>query len=524
MQRLRLYIVLWLGMTSAGCLGARLAKIENLDLPLPGPHAGAGWRAEVVALIEHYERAPVLAAEDERLDPLYGGLSTLSYFGADAKPRVADQRIPEGPRARGQSLEAACAGVENPAAEQVLATSGRPAFTPLWIPLARAGQLPTETWRCDEGGAVAAADSFCVFGRLALQPTAGRPLILVVHGMFDSGAQEYLQRTAAGLYERGYSVLLPDMRDHGDTLRATPEIATTLGTLEGPDLLALVAAVRRACGDRVGRAGVVGVSAGGLDAIRAFTLDRAGSLDAGVIALSPLLDIPAVIEDLTDTGSCAITRSIELGWLDDLTIAAATGAAFFGGAAMVRAWHAEPLDEATLWTGGIGFGLGLLGAVAVDAWFDGGSEPCVSEHAIANLIEDALSVRWRTLQRRDLGQTMSPAGYRTEPHAIRIDVYLRERAQFLAGRVGAGVGRFEPEGLARDLRSALHSGRSDARLLVLGAADDPLTRVAALREFSDRTAELRQVYAHALRRGGHGAMWIVQPTVTQEIVGRFFGP
>lgn len=523
MHRFRVLGSLCLGLSAAGCLSARFANIDNLDVPLPASVESAGWRADMSELLDRYERAPVLAAEDERLEPLLGGLATLSYFGADAKLRVAAQQITPGQRAPGRSLAQACVPDHVPAEDRALATIEAPVFIPMWIPLARAGQQPAATWRCDERGQANAAESFCMFGRLAVRPEAGRPLIVLVHGIFDSGAQEYMQRMAAQLFSQGYSLLLPDMRDHGETLRAAPEIATTLGTLEGADLLAAVAAVRSACGARVGRVGALGISAGGLDAIRAFTLDRAHSLDAGVIAMSPLLDVRAAIEDLSATGPCPITRSIELSWVDDLTIAAASGAAFFGGAAIAQALNGHAIDATSAWTGAIGVGVGLLGALAVDAWFDGGSAPCISEHAIAMLAEDALRVRWRALQQPELGETMSRAGRRIEPDAIQIGGYLRERAGFLAKRVSADVGRFDAVGLARDLQRELARGRTSARLLVVGAADDPLSRSAAQRAFVERVADLQQVYARTVSRGGHGAMWLVQPTVTEALVARFFG-
>jgi pimeloyl-ACP methyl ester carboxylesterase len=510
----------------SGCLSTRLVNLDNLDVPLPEPAPRAGWRADVGALLDRYEHAPVLAPEDQRLEPLVGGLTTLSYFGANAAPRVADQRISRGPRARGQSLEAACVAptpAAAEAAEVVLATSDLPAFSPVWVPLSTTGGAAPESARCDEQGTPTGADVFCVFGRLALQSAEGRPLVVVVHGLFDSGAQDYVQRMAAALYRLGNSVLVPDMRDHGDTLRAAPAIATTLGMLEGPDLLALVEASRQACGPRIGRAGIAGVSGGALDAIRAFTLDEHSSLDLGVVAISPLLDVPGTIRDVSQTGACAVTRAIELSWLDDLTIAAATGAAFFGGAALVRAVDRQPLDGKTALVGGIGAGAGLLISLAVDAWFDGGAASCVSENAIAQIVEDALRVRWSAL-RTGFSDTLSPAGRRIEPDAIRLDSYVRERAQFLAARLGLGLRRFDPGTLSRELRSALESGaRQDGRLLVIGADDDPMTRVAGFRAFVQQTSSLRQVYARSLRHGGHGAMWIVQPAVMQRVFGRFFG-
>jgi pimeloyl-ACP methyl ester carboxylesterase len=362
-----------------------------------------------------------------------------------------------------------------------------------------------------------------VFGRLALQPADRHSLVVVIHGLFDSGAQEYAQRMAAVLYQLGHSVLVPDMRDHGDTLRAAPQIATTLGTLEGADLLALVNDVRQTCGERIGRAGLAGVSGGGLAAIRAFTLDRQGSLDAGAIAISPLLDVDATLRESADSGACPITRSIELSWLDDLTVAAVTGAAFFGAASLSHALSGQRLDADTALVAAIGAGAGLLTALTVDAWFDGGTEPCVSQHAIARILEDIVRVRWLTLRAPGLGQTMSPAGRRIDPQAITLDDYVRERAQFLAARAGVSMRHFDAASLSHELHGALAAGaRSNARLLVIGARDDPMTRISALEQFVQRTAGMPQVYAHALSHGGHAAMWIVQPTVMRAVFERFF--
>jgi predicted alpha/beta-fold hydrolase len=519
----RLVIVGAVLFTLTGCLGTQLVNLDNLDVPLPRPQPGAGWRADIGALLDHYERTPVLAPEDRRLDPLIGGLTTLSYFGANAQPRVADQRLSA--PSHGVSLETACASPSaeaTQAAEVVLATTDLPAFSPVWVPLSATGGPAPESARCDAHGKPLGGDAvFCVFGRIALQPTQRKPLIVIVHGLFDSGAQDYVQRMAAALYKLGNSVLVPDMRDHGDTLRAAPAIATTLGVLEGPDLLALVHATRQVCDSRVGSAGIVGVSGGALDAIRAFTLDESGSLDAGVIAISPLLDVPSAIHDLSNTGACPLTSAIELSWVDDLMIAAASGAAFFGGAALVRALDDRPLDANTAIVGGIGTGAGLLASLAVDTWFDGGSTPCVSENAIAQIVESALQVRWRSLS--GVSDAVSKAGRRIPPDAITLDRYVRERSQFRAAQMGVSLPRFQPQTLSRELRTALETGaRSDARLLVLGAEDDPMTRDTAFREFARKTNEMPQVYVRSVRHGGHGAMWIVQPSATLGLFERFF--
>lgn len=503
-----------------GCIDTRLLRADNLNVRLPAPQP-AGWRADIAALLQRYEQAPVVKPEDTRLEPLIGGLTTLSFFGADAQARLQDQVITQ-PAARGGNLTDACAAPFDRAADTFFATTGRPAFTPVWLPLAQAGGVAPPSVLCDEHGRPHGEGkelSFCAFGRLALQAEA-RPLIQVVHGLFDSGAQDYVQHSAAALYRAGYAVLLPDMRDHGDTLRADPNIATTLGTLEGTDLLAIAQATRTHCAARIAGIGIAGTSGGALAAIRALTQDRTGLLDKGVLALSPLLDVPGALRDLADGTPCAATRSIELTWLDDALIAAAAAAVSFGGAALVQGLTGQPLSGHTAAVGGIGAGAGLLGALSVDAFFDGGAMPCVSEHAIAQIVQDVLKVRWATLQRFETA--LSPLGQRSDPRAATLAGYLRERVDYRAQRLGTRIRQLDPRALAQELRTAL-STRPDARLLVLGAEDDPMTRSPALHDFERRTRGLPQVYVAAVAHGGHGGMWIVQPPVTQRIFERFFG-
>jgi predicted alpha/beta-fold hydrolase len=527
------FVLMWL---VHGCISTRLVNFDNLAVHIPPADPAQDWQRAAHALLERYEATPVLAPEDERLEPLFGGLTTLSYFGADAEPRVLDQQLPAHDPALGSSLSEACGEELGAASVRTLATTGLPAFAPVWLPLSltQTEQIPAAV-SCDAHGkpvGPGAAASFCLFGRLALQSETQRPLIVVVHGMFDSGAQAYVQRLAAVLYGLGHSVLVPDMRDHGETLRAAPHVATTLGALEGQDLLTLAAATRQACGARIGRVGIAGVSGGGLAAIRAFTLDQtraaaAQTLDAGVVALSPMLDVNAVIRDLSDTGTCAATRSIELNWLDDVAIGAAAGATFFGGAATVAALNGERLDGNTALTAAIGAGAGLLSALALDAWFDGGTQPCVAEHAIAHIVADMLRVRWQAL-RRFGGLAMSPAGQRLDDKAIGFDSYLHERVQYLAAEQGIAGRRFDAPTLASELRRALqtHAAAAEherAHLLVLGAEDDPMTRSPALHEFAARTGGLSQVYTAVVTHGGHGAMWVVQPVVMRALLARFFG-
>lgn len=493
-----------------------MVRMANVDVPLPLP--GASWRDDLGALFTQYERAPVLAPEDARLGPLFGGLTTLSFFGADAEPRVRDQQLSPG-SARGESLRTVCAQRDAP---QPQPQAQAPHYAAVWMPVSLHGGAAPAAVSCEAHGHTDSPDSFCVFARVALHESPA-PLLLVVHGMFDSSAQDYVQQTAETLYRLGYSVLLPDMRDHGDTWRAAPQLSTTLGTLEGADLLTLVSSARAACAERITRAGIAGISGGGLDAIRAFSADAQNQLDAGVLALSPLLDIDAAVSDLAPTGACPLTSSFELTWSDDLLLGAATGAGFSAGAALDDLVRGQRVDASLAIAGGIGLGVGLLGALAVDAWLDGGSDACVSQHAIAGIVQDCLRVRWRALQAPAVRSLLSAAGQRITPDQVTLGDYLRERAAFQARAQGLPFERFTAERLAAELRRALGAGaRPDARLLVLGADDDPMTRSRPLHAFIDHTRGIRQVYAHAVAHGGHASLWVVQPSVMRAVFQRFF--
>lgn len=512
---LRLAWILPFALASASCISTRLIDFDNLALKLPPADPAAGWKHEVNALFDRYASDPVVAPEDQRLDPLVGGLTTLMFFGVDVQSRVRDQELtPDA--ARGGDLVTACTGEPS-------ATDEEPRYTPVWLPLSRTGGAAADSVRCDAHGHASgerAQDAFCMFARLALRPEHDATMVVVVHGLFDSSAQEYLQRMAASLFESGHSVLLPDMRDHGDTLRAAPDIATTLGTLEGPDLLAVGQALRAGCAGRFARLGLAAVSGGALDAIRAFTLDAGDMFGAGVIAISPLLDTQVAIRDLSESGPCAITRSVELSWVDDVAIAGISGAAFFGGAALARGLAGERLNADTAIVAGIGAGVGLLTSLAIDAWFDGGAEPCITDHAISEMVQDIMRVRWRGLSAKG---EVAPRAKHLPADQVTLETYLHERAQYQAARLGVTMQLFDPRRLASDLRAALRSPeRSHSRLLVLGAQDDPMTRAAALRAFSDDTRSLPQVYSRVLQRGGHGGLSIVQPVVMQALYARFF--
>ncbi len=67
-------------------------------------------------------------------------------------------------------------------------------------------------------------------------PEAGRPVIFVLHGLYDSKQSGYVRRTAEWLAGLGYGVVAPDLRWHGRLLDL--EHLPTVGLLEAQDLAA----------------------------------------------------------------------------------------------------------------------------------------------------------------------------------------------------------------------------------------------------------------------------------------------
>ncbi len=124
------------------------------------------------------------------------------------------------------------------------------------------------------------------------------PVIFVVHGLYDSNSNRYVRYTASALADRGFGVVVPDMRWHG-CLMSYP---STLGIGESADLLAWAAAIRdgtlaRSLGGRP--IGMIGFSLGGLDVIDTLSRAEAVTLfDAGAIAVSPPADVARVLERL----------------------------------------------------------------------------------------------------------------------------------------------------------------------------------------------------------------------------------
>lgn len=151
-------------------------------------------------------------------------------------------------------------------------------------------------------------------------PGEKAPILIVVHGLYDSKFSKYVRVTSDLLREEGFGVLAPDMRWHGCLL--TKEWLPTLGVEEGRDLVAWARWLRR---EHPGHpVGLVGFSLGGLSVLHAMgEPDAADVFDAGAIVLSPAGALPRTMDDLdskaflADRGFTFVLRSKFRGYLRD---------------------------------------------------------------------------------------------------------------------------------------------------------------------------------------------------------------
>lgn len=122
-----------------------------------------------------------------------------------------------------------------------------------------------------------------------------RPLIFLLHGLFDSKNAGYLRRTADLLTAQGFGVLIPDLRWHGCLL--SDQWLPGLGTAEAQDLAVWAKHLER---QMPGRAfGLLGYSLGGLDVIHALALPQAAeTFRAGGIAISPPAELARTLAAL----------------------------------------------------------------------------------------------------------------------------------------------------------------------------------------------------------------------------------
>lgn len=134
------------------------------------------------------------------------------------------------------------------------------------------------------------------------------PIVIVVHGIFDSKFTKYIQITADLLRRQGFGVLAPDMRWHGCLLEE--RWLPTLGIEEGKDLVEWAGFLKR--DHPRSPVGLVGFSLGGLSVLHALGQPEAReAFQAGGVAICPAsglaftmegLDAPAFLADRGFTG------------------------------------------------------------------------------------------------------------------------------------------------------------------------------------------------------------------------------
>lgn len=129
----------------------------------------------------------------------------------------------------------------------------------------------------------------------------GAPVVMVIHGLFDSHVTGYVVEYAETLRRMGFHVVALDLRDHGRQLgRGLPP---SLGIEEGRDLFAAARILSRAEGVSVG---MLGMSYGAHCVVRAaHEATLAGEADVlrgGVLAMCGPLDIHEAILGFDDHG------------------------------------------------------------------------------------------------------------------------------------------------------------------------------------------------------------------------------
>ena len=495
--------------------------------PVPAAAVPAGDSAPAAA-------APAAAASEPVAAATGSGAAEAEPAGA---PPVVDQ--PSG----AEAVKTPPAEPAPPPAEKTVNASPSPVWfpsparpsvpaplSPVWFPIAIDGGAPPAGAACGERGQpLGGKEHFCMFGRLTLGASP-RPLVVVVHGMFDSSAQDYVRRIAVSLHEMGYASLLLDMRDHGDTFRAAPHVPTGFGQLEAADLLAVAERVRSDCAPQVERVGALGFSGGGLAVAMAHALDaREGEpvLDAGAVALSPLVDSDRTAAALDADGSCSIGHMIELTWQEHLLFTVTGAAATGGGAVIVKSLEEQPVDEDVAVAAAFGAVSGLIGALFTDLMFDGDSvtnDDCVPRGAVGAMFRDLVRMRWQTLRGLGPASGLSGSALALAPEEVDLDRYMQERTEAFYSKRGHTLPRPTPGVLSGMLHERSQRTKGRGRLLLLAAEDDPVTPIDAYESLRDGVGGLAEVMVATVPRGGHGAMWVVHEPLTRVLIDRVLRP
>lgn|GEM_PF-2051426 len=122
---------------------------------------------------------------------------------------------------------------------------------------------------------------------------AGAPVVLMLHGMYDSKQSRYMHVTASSLASSGLGVVMADLRWHGELF--TDAFKPTFGILEAGDAMAWALALRGRFPDSP--IVLFGFSLGALYVINTMSRDR-NRLFAGGIAASPPAALAKVIPHL----------------------------------------------------------------------------------------------------------------------------------------------------------------------------------------------------------------------------------
>jgi predicted alpha/beta-fold hydrolase len=113
-----------------------------------------------------------------------------------------------------------------------------------------------------------------------------RPVVFVLHGLFDSKADRYVRVAAEALARDGFGVVAPDLRFHGCLFQ--PSRLATLGIDEQRDLIAWADWLATQPHYQHRPFALLGFSLGALDAIQtAGSAEGARAFHGGAIAVSP---------------------------------------------------------------------------------------------------------------------------------------------------------------------------------------------------------------------------------------------
>jgi predicted alpha/beta-fold hydrolase len=141
------------------------------------------------------------------------------------------------------------------------------------------------------------ADGEHIAASVGLREEAGRPGLIVVHGLFSSRRFDYVRQIAVrAYYEWGFNVLALDLRSFGLT-NLTSQAPSTVGWKEGEDIIAAARYLKDLGATTVG---ALGISLGASSVLGACHPEGADeALDGGILAVSPPAEPKAMARRLS---------------------------------------------------------------------------------------------------------------------------------------------------------------------------------------------------------------------------------